>query len=263
MSNPLVYTGHDHNYRYKISPSQFSKFIEKPWQWYQEAMLGNGVFEGSTSSVLGTVIHVLAEKAAKGEPVDRSAVLTWLNELDVTEETDIDEIVRNYPEMSMTLINNYALKHKYLAVEQGVGVELTEDIIVAGTIDRLEGTDNDITIVDYKTYHSKTKPKSIVPTYRYQLLTYAWILKRLGYNPTRMKLVFVNRPIDGGVSEKTGKPLKSYPSEVTELVEEITEDDMNFIDSMIELFKDTIKVLEQYPELKHVIFHDMRLKEQK
>ena len=81
-----------------------------------------------------------------------------------------------------------------------------------------------------------------------------------GYNPSRIKLVYINRNIDGGVSEKTGKPLKSYPPTVTVLVEEITNDDIEFISGLLDLCKDTVKASEKYPELCHVIWQDPRLR---
>ena len=97
--------------------------------------------------------------------------------------------------------------------------------------------------------------------YKYQLLTYVWILKALGYNVTRIRLVYVNRAIDGGISEKTGKPLKSYPPEVTILTEEVNSEDMVFIEDQLELCSDSVKASKKHPELCHVIWHDMRNKE--
>ena len=78
-----------------------------------------------------------------------------------------------------------------------------------------------------------------------------------------MRLVYVNREIDDRyISDKTGKECgKIHPSEVTVLTEEITQEDRDFIDGMIELFVDTIEASEKYPELKHVIWHDIRNKE--
>ena len=44
--------------------------------------------------------------------------------------------------------------------------------------------------------------------YKYQLLCYAYIYTKQGVDIDRIRLVYVNRPIAGGISEKTGKPLK-------------------------------------------------------
>ena len=84
---------------------------------------------------------------------------------------------------------------------------------------------------------------------------------KMGYNVTRIRLVYVSRNIDGGISEKTGKPLKSYPPKLTVLTETVTEDDMAFIDSMLNLAKDTLLVSDKHPELRHIMWHDPRLLE--
>jgi len=115
-------------------------------------------------------------------------------------------------------------------------------------------------VVDYKTYNSKTAPKTIPSHYKYQLLVYVWVLLKKGYNPTRIRLVYINRNIDGGVSDKTGKPLKSYPPTTTVLTEVITQEDIDFIDGLLNLAVDSIEAWKKYPELVHVIFHDPRLK---
>jgi len=76
----------------------------------------------------------------------------------------------------------------------------------------------------------------------------------------RIRLVYVNRNIDGGISEKTGKPLKSYPPEVTVLTESITEEDIEFIESCLTLCAETYEVAEDNPKLVHLLYRDMRLK---
>ena len=162
--------------------------------------------------------------------------------------------------MAEELVNSYVLEHKMLSVEEQVGHEIMDGYAAAGQIDRLEGHKEDCMIVDYKTYNSKTKPKAFPQYYKYQLLVYAWILTKLGYNPTRIRLVYVNRYIDGGISDKTGKPLKSYPPEVTVLTEVITEEDLDFINGLLELAVDSVEAAKDHPELRHVIFHDPRLK---
>ena len=72
--------------------------------------------------------------------------------------------------------------------------------------------------------------------------------------------MYINRQIDGGISDKTGKPLKSYPPEVTVLTETITQEDLDFIGSLLELCVDTVEASKLHPELTHVIFHDPRLR---
>lgn len=268
MANPLEYD-HDKDYlpedcALNISPSKFSKFIEKKHNWYREVVLKEDGFMGSTSSVIGTIVHYLAECVATKADIDKDAIFEYVESN--TEKLEEDQycattVMDNFETMASVLINEYVLPNmdNYLEVESVHMAPLGEGIYVSGKLDVLEGTKEDCCVVDYKTYSSKTKPKAIPLAYKYQLLVYAWLLKQNGYNPSRIKLVYVNRPVDGGVSEKTGKPLKSYPSEVTVLVECITDEDIAFIESMLFLCRDSLLAGENHPDLLHVIWNDPRL----
>ena len=54
--------------------------------------------------------------------------------------------------------------------------------------------------------------------------------------------------------------LKSYPPEVTVLTESITKDDLDFIESCLQLCKETYIQAEANPSLVHLLYRDMRLK---
>lgn len=266
MANPLEY---DHSTDYlpddcvlKISPSKFSTFITKKHQWYREVILEEGGFKGSTSSVIGTIVHYIAECVATRKDIDKAAIYEYVESNKHLEDYCADTVLGSFEAMASVLVNDYVLPNmdNYLEVEYRASASIGEGIYASGSLDVLEGTKDDCCIVDYKTYNSKTKPKVIPANYKYQLLVYAFILKANGYNPSRIKLVYVNRHIDGGVSEKTGKPLKSYYPEVTVLVESITDEDLDFIGSVLELCKDSLIAGEEHPELLHVIWNDQRLK---
>lgn len=265
MANPLDYVSAPvpEGCKFKISPSSFGYFIEKPWMWYRQHVLGLDVFEYSTSSVLGTVVHYVAEQVASGNEVNEEHIEEYIEKHEENEDYCKDTVRANWYQMAEVLVNNYTLTDQcnVFEVEQQVYAEIAKKIIAAGTFDLLEGEKDDCMLTDYKTYNSKSKPKAITSIYRYQLLVYVWILRKLGYNVTRIRLVFINRNIDGGISEKTGKPLKSYPPEVTVLTESVTDEDMEFIESQLNLCVETLEASEKYPELRHVIWHDMRNKE--
>lgn len=264
MSNSLGYTDIKlpADSVFKISPSQFSKFIDSPHVWYREAILKEVGFTHSTSSVLGTVVHYCAEQVAKGEEVNKKEIEEYVYSHEITDDFDPDVVIHQYPGMAMCLVNDYVLQNvnNYLEVESQHYALVRDRFYAGGTLDVLQGTKDDCMIVDYKTYNSKTTPRSIPAYYKYQLLVYAFILIKNGYNVTRIRLVYVNRNIDGGVSEKTGKPLKSYPPQVTVLTEVITAEDIEFISSLLHLCVDTVRAGDEYPELRHVIYHDPRLR---
>ena len=265
MANPLAYNDHRDEMPddcvFKISPSQFPKFISEVHNWYRSEVLREKGFSHNTSSVIGTIVHYCAEMVAQSKDVDQTAIEEYIDSFEIKDDYNPNIVRANWLMMAETLVNDYVLDRQFLSVEQFVVALLKNGVYIGGQLDRLEGTKEDCMIVDFKTYTSKQKPKAIPQAYRYQLLTYAAALHLLGYNVTRIRLVYVNRNIEGDISEKTGKRLKSYPPEITELTETIGEQDIDFINSLLDLAVDSIKAAEEHPELVHVIFHDMRLKD--
>ena len=262
MTNPLTYVPASvpEDAKFKISPSAFAKFIQAPHNWYRSEVLKEDPFSHSTSTVIGTIVHYCAEMVSKGEMVDKAAINEYIDDFDLHDDYDPAVVRHQYPMMAEELVNSYVLEHSMIEAETQHILDIGDGYYAGGTLDRLEGEKDDCMIVDYKTYHSKTKPKTIPAYYKYQLLVYSSILRNSGYNPTRIRLVYINRHIDGGISEKTGKPLKSYPPEVTTLTETITEEDFDFIEGCMELCIDSLLATEKYPELTHIIWHDNRLK---
>jgi len=262
MTNPLVYvsTPIPEDGVLKISPSAFAKFIQSPHTWYRSEILKEDGFTHNTSTVIGTCVHYCAEMVAKQEMVDPKIIEEYVNSLEEHEDYDRAVVLHQYVLMAECLVNDYVLERSFLEVEtQHVG-KLPHHYYAAGTLDALEGTKDDCMIVDYKTYHSKTTPKAIPAHYKYQLLVYAFILRQKGYNPTRIRLAYVNRHIEGEISDKTGKQLKSYPPAVTVLTETLVPEDFDFIQGLLELCVDTCEVSKKHPELNHVVWHDPRLK---
>jgi len=245
---------------FRISPSQFSKFMDSPHLWYREQILGEEGFTGSTSSVLGTIVHACAEAYANGS--DGS---TWSKEIEDYLKTipfsevdiDKDEIRKQYKGMALALINGYLKDNKPDSTEEFIFHNVIPGYVAAGTCDARKGD----MVVDYKTYNSKSKPRAIPMYYKYQLLIYAWIYTKKNIPINRVRLVYVNRNIDGGVSEKTGKPLKSYPPEVTVLTETITKEDIDFIESVLKLLAETVAKSKEDPSLTYLLFRDYRLKD--
>lgn len=262
--NPLAYVPAPipKDGKFKISPSAFSSFITTPHNWYGTEVLGEDSFSHNTSTVIGTIVHYCAEMVSQGEDVDVDLIEDYIESLEEHDEYSWEVVRTHWKAMAEELVNSYVLEHtgSFMEAERQVCAEVENGYYAAGTLDRMDGTKDDCMLIDYKTYNSKTKPKAIPQYYKYQLLVYAWILTTLGYTVTRIRLVYVNRHIEGAISDKTGKKLKSYPPEVTVLTESITNEDLTFIQGLMELAVDSVEAAEQYPELLHVIFHDPRLK---
>jgi hypothetical protein len=145
-------------------------------------------------------------------------------------------------------------------------IEITKEEYLA-----LQGTDvktaieyiGDQTIIDYKSYSSATEPTKISFDYKIQALAYAFMFRYNGIPINRIRLVYVNRPIDTrSISEKTGKPIgKITPPRVTVLTELINDDDWKLIEDTLLLIAESIRAVRSHPELTHIIFKSMSLKE--
>lgn len=247
---------------FKISPSAFSKFVERPHAWYREEVLKEDVFEYNTASVLGTVVHYCAQQVASNKDVDMDEIHAYISSKQPNEEYMPETVKAQFVPMAERLVNDYVLERPQpLHVEEQFCALVKDGYYAAGTADLIEGIKDDCMVTDYKTYSSKTKPRTIPQHYKYQLLVYAWILTQLGYTVTRVRLVYVNRHIEGEISEKTGKQMKSYPPEVTVLTDTIEPGDLEFIEGLLKLCVDSCEASKKHPELAHVIWHDPRLAE--
>lgn len=251
---------------FRISPSSIGKFFSYPSVWYRDYLLGEKEFTASTSTVLGTVVHAFAEAYAKGITLSRDDAEEYIMQCARSQPVDSDPIMiqqirDSYPDMAMTLVNDYIRYNKPTEVEQQIYASVLDDIYVGGSVDNRTGD----TVVDYKSYNSTTEPKSIPFDYKIQTLAYAWIYRQMGIDINRIRLVYVNRPIDTrSISEKTGKPIgKITPPRVTVLTEVITPDDLELIDNTLKLIAETVQYVRQHPETAHLLFKSYKLKESK
>ena len=91
-------------------------------------------------------------------------------------------------------------------------------------------------------------------------MAYVWLLRALGRKVKRFRIVYVTTDVTGRISETTGKPLKDYPTTVTSIVHEVTNDDMELIDGVLRLVAESVKTFKEKPELRHLLAQDMRMK---
>ena len=245
----------------RISPSMLYKFTDKKHEWYRNQVLGEETFSGNTSTVLGTCVHRVAELASKlgidkALPYLQEEVPSYLSSFIANPEVDNAYVEAQYIPMSIALLNFFRVFGVPSRSEEKVALHIRDNIYLAGTFDALQGS----TLIDYKTT-SKTSPDMDIPNYyKWQLLAYAYALKEQGIKVDNIRIVWITNNIVGRISEKTGKPMKDYPTQVVPVTEIITEDDMRFIKDYITLIADTIKCGIDNPELVYMLFSDYRLK---
>lgn len=270
-----------------ISPSGVSRFMSEIHNWYRTEVLGEVLFMGNTASVLGTCVHYCCEQYATTGTVNKEEVYKYIYKnscvecppLDTTsEETMISHIdtYANHPNidgryilsqwkpMGMAAIELLKKSRKPFRVEDMICAEVIPGFYASGSVDMvIEGTPGKYILRDWKTTSDKS-PKQYIPmNYKYQLLTYSWIYRKLGIPIEAIQIVWITNNEVGRISEKTGKPLQDYPSQAVPITEPITDSDFDFIESILKLIAETVQAAKDYPNLLHILFKDYRLKEVK
>lgn len=235
-----------------ISPSQIEKFFTLPKIWYNENYLGNEPeFKGNTSSIVGTIAHYIYKCVTENISVTREDINKQLLEyLKINSNPDIDvtQVMSIYPLVTKEVVNNYVIPHNNLGCrikcEQPIVAKVLDGIYIAGTYDRLEGT----ILCDYKNVSTKPNELVIPFGYKIQLLTYAYALKQQGYEIDRIRIIY-------GI-----KPTKTLPARCIVVTEEIDYVSEKLVKDTLELIAESILIVREKPELTHLIFKSMDLK---
>lgn len=239
---------------FRISASQLSKFFDRTSEWYHENLLGEEGFTGNTATNLGTAVHAGIEMFVTEGEVDWIALENHIQNI---QHPDVDNyhILEQYEPM-ISAVLPFVEANMPTEVEKFVFHKLLPGIGVGGSIDALRGD----TIMDWKTTSAKTPPTRFSRNYWFQQMTYAWVLKQQGHDIRYLKLVYITQNETGRVSEKTGKPLKDYPSQVSVVTEEVTDEGLELIGSCLSLIAESVQTWHEKPELRHLLAQDMRVK---
>lgn len=239
---------------FRISASQVSNFFDSTNLWYREHLLGETGFTGNTATHLGTVVHAAIAMYVDTGEVDWQAIDNYIESIE-DPEINTQEIHSQHLFM-FEAVTPYINQNMPNEVEKFVFHEILPGIGVGGSIDALRNS----TIIDWKTTSSKTPPTSFSRNYWFQQMTYAWVLKQQNIDIDFLKLVYITKSDTGRVSEKTGKPLKDYPSTYSVVTEEVTKEKLDLIGSCLHLIAESVDAWNKHPELRHLLAQDMRLK---
>ena len=238
---------------FNISPSSIGRFFSMPKIWYMDNMTDVGqTFTGNTGSVTGTICHHIYECVVKGIPVNRDEINDQLDKymlLNPNPAVDVTQVKTDYPLVTAAVVNDYILASKANKVEaekQIVG-KVCNGIYVGGTCDRIE---DDGIVVDYKNVATKPADNAPIPfDYKIQLLAYAYILRQLGYEINRIRIVYGIRPT---------KTLPARCIVVTESIDFIAD---KLISDTLRLIAESVLAVKENPKLAYLIFKSMDFKE--
>ena len=267
---------------FRISASGIADFFTNTTQWYRDNLLDEKSFIGNQSTLIGTIVHYCAEQFAKQQTLtdhNNQQITDYITKstndqyVDYIPDTSEQFTIEQYKPMALELINSYVRHNMPVVVEPFISMEILPGIHVGGSIDALYNnqplTTNElssidhtkpVTIVDYKTTSSLQAPTQFSYKYKLQLLTYAYVLKHK-YNITvdKLKLVYITQHQVNRISEKTGKPLKDYPSKVSTIIHQLTDEDMDVIHNIIQLIAHSIQHWNNHPEHHYLLAQDWRL----
>lgn len=244
---------------FRISPSQLSHFLDSTSSWYHTQLLGEAGFQGNTASHLGNVVHAAAHMYSDTKSVDKPALLDYISSIS-DPEVDKSLILSQMKPMIDTLINSFLSSNLGTHAELFISHKVSDKVYLGGSIDLYD--QNKATVYDFKTMGSLDKarvPSKFPRNYYFQQLAYAYALIQQGYKVDYCKLVYISRDNTGRFSEKTGKPLKDYPSEVNIVTHEITQDDLDLIEGLLKVVSDSINLWYSNPEYRHILAQDSRL----
>jgi hypothetical protein len=245
-----------------ISPSAFPQFINKKHKWFREQFIGEDIFAGNTGSHLGNIVHKAAELFMQGIDITNEQCEEYINSLPDNEHINKNIMRSSYRQMIDSLLTGYLMDISVDETEKFIYYDMSSTVTIGGTFDYVRTENGNKIIGDYKTTSSKLPPKRIDANHRLQALIYCYIMDKSGLErPDMLEIVYITRPHAPVISEKTGKPGKEYFATTTVLQEVVTDDDMEYIDSLMNLCTDTFHYFVKHPEVAHILYSDQRLKE--
>jgi len=163
---------------FRIGASGISRFFTSTSSWVKENLTDQGkAFIGNQGSVTGTILHGLAEAYLKDDELSDEVIHAYIaKQSTIIDDLDTNYVYEQYPIMWNALklwLDSNVYKAEAIS-EEFIYQELLPGIGVGGSIDFY--SPETMTLYDFKSYRSKTKPKAIAYAYRSQLLTYSLLL---------------------------------------------------------------------------------------
>lgn len=240
--------------RVRISPSSIYQLYDNPSKWWTKNVLG--IKEPMNNNLLiGTLIHNRIYRFFQKLEVDYDEEVAYLQQFSNNPEINDWEVFDVVEETWKYLLEEHIptmIKPTDMEVYVEYIPKTNDTIFVGGSYDYRYKNDNRVILGDFKT--ANTVSKSIKTHHRLQLLIYAWLLKMQGISINTIEITYIQKYDKGEISEKTGKQIKQKKPEVSVVQEDITDDDLSFIqDELVKIGK-RIKVCKLDESMVELVF---------
>ncbi|HIH2213124.1 TPA: PD-(D/E)XK nuclease family protein [Campylobacter coli] len=245
---------------YLFSASSINNYFFNPNKFFRKVILKEEVSEQTNSTILGTIVHHFASNYDRNYDEVEKEVIEFLEEYKSSESVDINYIKSKYPFMAQELISyikNFDI-FEPTERESSYLLKLTDRVYLGGTID----VRYDNLLLDYKTTSNKyiTTDTPIPDNYKLQLYTYLHLLHKNNVKIDKYGITWISVPEYGRISEKTGKPLKDYSTNIVTNTEYIDLDFYNEVWKKIMLVAENIEYILGNPNSLYLFAKDLELK---
>lgn len=249
-----------------ISPSAASKFNSNTFECIKNLVCKEITFKGNTSTLLGSCVHRVAEvyyQLNGNEKATREHVMkeipNYIHSLQVPDDIEIDknfilEQFKPMAEMMLKYLKTYGIPDES---EITLSMDLGDNILLKGTYDARQGS----TLIDYKTTSTKNPQPKIPEHYKLQMMLYVLLLKQKGIHISNLRIVWITTQEVNRISEKTGKPMKDYPSQFVIANEKVLDEDLIETEEFLKSMKNTLVLFSQNSALAQAFSAHFDLKE--
>ena len=245
----------DYKGKYVVSASSIDTFF-KDTREFLNIIEGKPTFKGNDATVLGTLVHYIASQTIMNKEINKEDMFDFYCEN--SEYVTYGDILDKAFEISETLIpyikNNI---YNYKFCEDRFKYQISDNLMLCGTTDLVVGDE----LIDFKTTRDQKKIDTFPEHYISQLSTYIYLLRKNNIEINRFALIWITVPNTNRISDKTGKRLKEYPTQINKISMEVNDEVLDNIEKKINLIRDSIELSISNPEYKHIIFKDYDLKE--
>jgi len=250
----LEYTNHKIEGRVRISPSSLFGLYDNPSKWYKNTVLGIKD-SPNMSMVVGTILHDRLHRFYQGLEPDIGLEVEYLSTFGNNPEIDEWKIRDVIEETFLFLAKEHLpLTIKPMKMEEYVQYipQSNPNIFVGGTYDYMYHKDGKVILGDYKT--TGTLYSEIKTHHWLQLLAYAWLLKFQNIIVDKIEITYIRKYDEGTISSKTGKRIGLKYPEVSVIQQDITEDDLGFIQRELVNIGKRITLCKQDSNLVDLVF---------